>query len=87
MVEVIVPMHVTMVSAVGMLVFVLVERDLEPAVKGIGDAAQRCKARQVLAAFKPRNHRLGHPKPNRKLLLGLTILGAQRGKLLRESRG
>ena len=69
--------HVGMPSAVGVLVLVLVKHNLELPAERLGDAAQGLEAWHVVAAFEPRNHRLGHPEPGRELLLRLTGTAAQ----------
>jgi hypothetical protein len=64
-------------GTVRMLVFVLVEHDLQAAPKGIGNAAQGSEARNMIAALEPRDHRLGHAKSLGELLLRLTRASAQ----------
>lgn len=66
-----------MAGSVRVLVFVLVEYDLQTPVERIGDAAQGGEARDVIAALQARDHRLGHPQPFRQLLLRLTRMGAK----------
>ena len=53
-------MRMFMAGTVGMFVLMLVEDNLNPPSKGIGDAAQRFKAREMVAALQSRDHRLRH---------------------------
>jgi hypothetical protein len=48
---IVVPVNMDVSLPVSMLMFVFVKRNLERALKGIGDAAKRGEARQVVAAF------------------------------------
>jgi hypothetical protein len=77
MIGIVVGMRMGMASSVGMDVFVLVEDDLQPAPEGIGNAAQRGEARKMVAPLEARDHRLGHRKPVRELLLCLAGVGAK----------
>ena len=76
-----------MPGAVGMPVFVLVEDDLEVPAEGVGDAAERFQAGDMIAALQTRDHRLGHPQPRRQLLLRLAGMGTQLQQLPRALRG
>ena len=76
-----------MPCAAGMYVFVLVEDDFEVPAKGIGDAAERFQAGDVIASFQTRNHGLGHSEPSRQLLLRLAGMSAQLQQLPRALRG
>jgi hypothetical protein len=69
--------RVRMAGAAGVTVLMLVKDDLEAPAKGVGDAAQGLQARNVIAAFEARDHRLGHAQPLRQLLLGLASAGAK----------
>jgi len=73
--------------AVSMHVFVLVEDDFEVPAEGVGDTAERLQARDMIAAFQTRNHRLGHPEPSRQLLLRLSGNSTQLQQLPRTLRG
>jgi len=86
MVEVVVTVYVLVTETIGMLVFVLVKRNFEFPVERVRYAAQRPEAWKVLAAFKTRNHRLGHAEPSRELLLCFSAPATQRGELVRELR-
>ena len=81
----VVGMHVP--CAVNMYVFVLVEDDFEVPAEGVGDTAERLQARDMIAAFQTRNHRLGHPEPSRQLLLRLAGNSPQLQQLPRALRG
>lgn len=61
---------------VGMAVFMFVKHDLELPAEHICDAAQSFKARHMGAAFKPRDHGLGHAQTSRKLRLGFSSIAA-----------
>jgi hypothetical protein len=78
-------MHVP--CAVSMYVFVLVEDNLEVPVEHISNAAERFQARDMIAAFQTRNHRLGHSKPSRQLLLRLAGPSTQLQQLPRALGG
>jgi hypothetical protein len=56
---------VRVTDSVHVLVFVLVEDDLQAPAERIGDAAQGGEARDVIATFETRDHGLGHLKPPR----------------------
>ena len=64
-------MRVRMAGSVCVLVFVLVEPDLEAPAERVGDAAQGGEAWHVIASLKARDHGLGHLKPLGQLLLRL----------------
>ena len=68
-VEISVPVNVTMANAVGVLVFVLVKFDLQPAIEPARDASEGGEARHVRPGFKPANHRFRHAEPKRQLFL------------------
>lgn len=53
-------MRMIVSGTVGMYVLMLVEDNLNPASKSIGDAAQCFKAREMIAALQSRDHRLRH---------------------------
>jgi len=77
-------------GAVSMHVFVFVEDDFEVPAEDVGDTTERLKARDMIAAFQTRNHRLGHPEPSRQLLLRLSCTSTQLQQLpgaLRGERG
>ena len=81
-------MHVP--CAVSMYVFVLVEDDFEVPVKRVGNTAECFQARDMIAAFQTRNHRLGHSEPSRQLLLrraGMSTQLQQLGRALCGNRG
>ena len=66
------------------------ESSFEVPAEGVGDAAERLQARDMIAAFQTRNHRLGHPEPSRQLLLRLSGTSTQLQQLpgaLRGERG
>jgi hypothetical protein len=56
---------VRVTGSVHVLVFVLVEDDLQAPAERIGDAAQGGETRDVIAAFETRDHGFGHLKPPR----------------------
>jgi hypothetical protein len=60
-----------------MLVFVLVEHDLQAAPEGVGDAAQGSQAWNMISAFETRDHRFRHREPRCQLFLRLACLSAQ----------
>ena len=64
-------------GTVGMYVLMLVEHNLNPASKGVGDAAQCFKAREMVAALQSRDHRLRHPQACGQLLLRDDAAAAQ----------
>ena len=66
-----------MAGSVRVYVFVLMEDDLKAASERIGDAAQCGEAWNVIAALQARDHRLGHGKQFRELLLCFTCVGAK----------
>ncbi len=71
MIAIIVAVRMRVAGSVRVHVLVLVEDDLQPAPEGIGDATQRGEARNMVTAFKTRDHGLGHREPLRELLLRL----------------
>ncbi len=71
-IAVVMAVRVRMACAVSMVVFVFVEHDLQTPAEGVSDAAQGLEARYVVATLEAGDHRLGHAKPGRKLLLRLT---------------
>jgi hypothetical protein len=77
MVGIFMAVWVGVTGSVGMRVFVLVEDDLQPASKRIGDTAERSEARDMVAAFQSRNHGFRHREPRGELLLGLAGMGAK----------
>jgi hypothetical protein len=77
MIRIIMAVGVRVASSVRVHVFVLVKDDLKAAPERIGDAAQRGEAWDVIAALQARDHRLGHGKPLRELLLRLTCVGTK----------
>jgi hypothetical protein len=77
-------------GAISMNVFVLMEDDFEVPAEDVGDTTERLQARDMIAAFQTRNHRLGHPEPSRQLLLRLSGTSTQLQQLpgaLRGERG
>jgi hypothetical protein len=54
-----------------MFMFVLMEHDLEAAPERVGDPAQSPEAWNMIAAFETRDHRFGHLKSSREVLLCL----------------
>src|SRR6516164_1623659 len=64
-------------GAIRMLMFVLVEHDLQAMAEGIGDAAQGPEARNMITAFEARDHRFRHREPLRELSLRLARASAQ----------
>src|SRR5260221_12799267 len=71
------PMRVRMPGAVRVLVLMLVEDDLQASAERVRDPTQRAEARDMIAALKARDHRLGHSEPFRQLLLRLAGIGAK----------
>jgi hypothetical protein len=78
MVAVVVAMGVRMSGAVGMLMFVLVEHDLQTPAKCVGDPAEGGEVWHMIAALQTRDHRLGHPQAQRELLLRFAGMSAER---------
>nr|WP_292767440.1 hypothetical protein [Mesorhizobium sp.] len=74
---VVMAMRVRMAGAVGMVVLVFVEDDLEPAAKAIRDPAERREAWHVIAALKAGNHGFCHAHALGELLLGFARVSAQ----------
>jgi hypothetical protein len=72
---------------IGMAVLVLVKHNFEPPAKGVGNPAQGLQARHVIAALKPRNHRLGHAETLGQLTLGFTLARPQFQQLARAVGG
>jgi len=68
---------VRVAGSVRVLVFVLVEDDLQAAPEGIGDAAQGGEARDMVAPLQAGDHRLRHADPRRELFLRFPRMGAQ----------
>lgn len=77
MIGIFVAVRVRMAGSVRVDVFVLVEDYFQPASKGIGDAAERGEARNVISPLQARDHGLGHRKPLGELFLRLAGEGAQ----------
>jgi hypothetical protein len=71
MVGIMMAMRMRVAGSVSVLVFVLVEYDLQAPAKRIGDAAQSGEARDMIAALQARDHGLRHLKPLGQLLLRL----------------
>lgn len=80
-------MWMAMPRAVRMDVLVLMKDNFELAAERIGDAAKRSQAWNMLSAFQPRDHRVGHAQPLGQFDLGLPLLGTQLEKGLRALRG
>ena len=78
MIGIMMAVRVRVAGSVRVLVFMLVEHDLQAPAERVGDAAQGGEARDMIAAFKARDHGLGHVQPLRQLLLRL---GSVRPKL------
>ena len=72
---------------VGMAVLVLVKNDFEPPAKGVGNPAQGFQARHVIAALKPRDHRLCHAEALGQLPLGFALARPQFQQLARTIGG
>ncbi len=72
---------------VGMAVLVLVKNNFEPPAKSVGNPAQGFQARHVIAALKPRDHRLGHAETLGQLTLGFAIARPQFQQLARTIGG
>ena len=68
---------VRVAGSVRVLVFVLVEYDLQAPAERISDAAQRLQAWNMIAAFEARDHGFCHPKSLRQLLLSLACMSAK----------
>ena len=71
MIGIMMAVGVRVAGSVRVLMFMLVEDDLQAPAERIGDAAQGGEARDMIAAFETRDHGLGHLKPLRQLLLRL----------------
>ena len=68
---------VRMTGAVSMLMFVLVEHDLQPSIERVGDSAEGGEAWDVMAVLQARDHRLCHPEAQRQLLLRFAGISAE----------
>jgi hypothetical protein len=79
MVAVVMAMGVRMTGAVGMLMFVLVEHDLQPSAERVGDSAERGEAWDVFTMLQARDHRFCHPESQRQLLLRFAGISAELG--------
>jgi len=77
MVDVVMAMGVRMTGAVGMLMFVFVEHDLQPSAECLGDPAEGGKARDVIAALQARDHGLGHLETRSQPLLRFAGMSAE----------
>lgn len=75
MIGIVVAVRMRVADSVRMLVFVLVEDDLQVSAERIGDAAQGGEARDMITALEARDHGLGHFKPLCQLLLRLAGFG------------
>src|ERR1700738_4022563 len=64
-------------ASVRVLMFVLVEYDLQAPAERISDAAQRLQAWNMIAAFEARDHGFCHPKSLRQLLLSLACMSCE----------
>jgi hypothetical protein len=71
MIGIMMAMGVRVADSVRVLVFVLVEDDLQASAERVGDAAQGGQARNMIAALETRDHGLGHLKSLGQLLLRL----------------
>lgn len=69
-----------MPGAVGVDVLVFMKDDFEFAAEGVGDTAQRSQAWNMLSAFQPRDHGLGHAQFFGKFQLGFPLMGAKTKK-------
>jgi hypothetical protein len=87
MIGIIVAVRLGVAGTIRMQVFVLVEDDLKAPPEGVGDAAQRGEARNVVTALETRDHGLGHREPLRELLLCLTGVLAEFGQTVSALRG
>jgi hypothetical protein len=74
MIRILMVMRVRVAGSVRVLVFVLVELDLQASAERIGDAAQGGQARDMIAPLETRDHGLSHLKPLRQLLLRLACM-------------
>jgi hypothetical protein len=77
MVGIVMAVWVRVAGSVRVLVFVLVEYDLQAPAERISDAAQRLLAWNMIAAFEARDHGFCHPKSLRQLLLSLACMSAK----------
>jgi hypothetical protein len=77
MVGIVMAVWVRVAGSVRVLVFVLVEYDLQAPAERISDAAQRLQAWNMIAAFEARDHGFCHPKSLRQLLLSLACMSAK----------
>jgi len=78
---------VRVLDAVLVDVLVFVQSNLQLEVEAIRNPAKRRNARRVRTAFEPRDHRLGHPEPSRKLALRFAAVGTQCRELLGKPTG
>ena len=76
-----------MAGSVRVYVFVLVEDDFQAPPKGIGDAAQRGEARDMIATLETRDHGLGHLQSLGELLLSLASMGTKLQQAMGALRG
>ena len=53
--------RVRMPRPIGMQVLVFVKNDIEAPPKGVGDAAERLQARNMIAPLQTGDHRFRHP--------------------------
>jgi hypothetical protein len=79
-ITVVMAVRMRMPGTVSMRMFVFVEHDLQPPAERRGDTAKSVEARNMITALQPRNHRLGHPQPQRQLLLRFAGMSAELGK-------
>ena len=87
MIGIVIAVSVGVTGSVRMRVLVLVEDDLQPASKRIGDAAQRGEGRDVVATFQTLDHGPGHREPLGELLLRLPSVGAKLEQAVGALRG
>jgi len=77
MVDIVMAMGVRVTSAVGMLIFVFVEHNLQPSAEGLGDPAESGKAGDMIATLQARDHRLGHLETRSQPLLRFAGMSAE----------
>lgn len=70
----------TVPRAVRVDVLVLMKDDFEFATEGVGDTAQCSQAWNMLSAFQPRDHGLGHAQFFGEFQLGFPLMGAKTKK-------
>jgi hypothetical protein len=79
-ITVVMAVRMRMSGTVSMRMFVFVEHDLQPPAERRGDAAKSVEAWNMIAALKPRDHRLRHTQAQRQLFLRFAGMGAELGE-------